>query len=377
MYDLQDWGTGIYCSRAPHDEENLRYARVVTKNSFMLGLGAALKTVAFDLLDEYSHITFFSLISAADRREDDNDNKHSWFLVMFLVGDLIQLLLAMDRSRQAWKQDVLAAEYGSGGRGYGHKDDTLISNKADLILSSRDHKPQLAGPDLSYNLCPRCCFGSVIPFIRCLWRSLSFCLQRKVRGREEKDGYKRLSWYNEWRLYFYLVFFEYFGVRRSLVDASVQLHPFHKKQQWCSLRKDEARISVLGYSNKEMFRYEDSAGLEFAIPTQLIVKIVLLMFKVKGSIHNDLASLWILITVLPTVLGIYFKSVKLMVLRHDRRAFKAYLKDALGKDPSDQTLRGLYWRYFGDDRLTVKIKYLWRWLRCAPLTSDDRSYLRL
>lgn len=352
--------------RKTGEVDNRPYARLVTKNMLYNDLWSTICGVAIDLTDEYSHIAFIGVL-CHDSGLDEYTR--STFVTVFLLCQLVLIVLAVDRTRIAWKMDLLEKEGGKS------------ASRGDMIISSKDRNIDQHGEADVFSDCPcwcRCCCGCELRFLRWLWRYPCF---KVPKGRGRQNGYQRLAWYFQFRLFMQLFFFEYFGIRKHVQELVVQVHPMHAKQPWIAFRKDEARCFLIGYRDKTMFRYEDNAGMEHSIPVHCVIKIILLTMKIRTfSKLSDFGSIAML-TIAPSIPSLYLKWLKWRVVSKDRIAFKAWLKKARSENP-DEVLDRMWHRHFGEDRVAYKVKTVRRgalrffsWRRWSSRKDDANAHL--
>eukprot|EP00927_Polykrikos_kofoidii_P038396 TRINITY_DN32748_c0_g1_i1.p1 TRINITY_DN32748_c0_g1~~TRINITY_DN32748_c0_g1_i1.p1 ORF type:complete len:993 (+),score=147.89 TRINITY_DN32748_c0_g1_i1:318-2981(+) len=380
VYDLVPC-FGCYCYptiKREKETEGLAYARLLTKNSTQKDLWGTIVTAGFEIIDWYSHVLFLAVILMPGRLTGLPPILKYCFVITFFTCDFFLWILAWERARKDWEQDVQSEEGGFG------------SMRGDLIISSHDRRlncgkvKELDG----FDCCPNWCDMIGLRYAaRWLWRRLSsFCTRRAPATRSREQGYQRLLWYREMQVFVQLLLMEYFGIRRRMTDGFIQLHPFHEVMPWCAFRKDGARGLLLGYADKSMFRYEDSAGMELTIPVQTLMKLLLLPLKLLTTAKLPF-NLALPLMILPTVWGLYVKFVKWRILKRCRRDLKCYLKGAMHKDKHDRVARELYIRHFGPDRLAYQLKMkvrtikkrvgdclAWRRFRAEEADSDTELF---
>eukprot|EP00928_Gymnodinium_smaydae_P007516 TRINITY_DN12698_c0_g4_i1.p1 TRINITY_DN12698_c0_g4~~TRINITY_DN12698_c0_g4_i1.p1 ORF type:complete len:505 (-),score=88.18 TRINITY_DN12698_c0_g4_i1:15-1529(-) len=369
VYDLQQC-CGLYCypnvERAR--DEDMGYARVVTKNTFYDDLWSTIRSVCVDALDEYSHLNFCAILLYHSDYEAVSFAERLTFVVVFVLCDLISLTLAFDRARRGWCAMVLKEEGGQ-------------TSAGDLVISSADCRFDEHPPSDGFAWCPACiskgacccCFFCV----RSLWRSFSNLMQRRAPpGRGFANKHQRLAWYSEWQLFLQLWLMEFFGVRKRISEHFIQVHPFHRTMPWSAFQRDHARAVLQCYENKSMWRYEDNAGLEWSLPLEFFIKVLLFFVKMRLAIglSQSLSLPLLALSVGPTFFSLYLRAIKWRTLRKDRTTFKAYLKAGLAEKPQDADLKRLWEKHFSEDRLTAQIKRKWRRLSGKSQQGSASSY---
>lgn len=131
-----------------------------------------------------------------------------------------------------------------------------------------------------------------------------------------------------------MVFFAFFYVEKQIKDIVIYLHPFKNVQIYSALKCEGHRVHFVGFRSKLMFRIENTRDMEWSIPIQVVMKILVLGFKIWmffWQAHANTFSLPVLVSLATSIPSSFWLFSKWWRVKSDRKKFRAELRARIAR----------------------------------------------
>jgi len=303
IYDRHDVG----------NEENLGYARLVTKNWYFYEL---LRTIIRQgmifAITEYSHLAFISSLPYHLPKSVLGYPKYA-VIITWSAITILRFMAAAHSAHLEWHADMVS------------------------------------GPDIIRE-------GNCLPTPA---EQAQFRATRQppllINGKPTGMISRRLSSFDQWRTFIALVVFQVIGVTGIMRDFPTILHPWKGLQPYAAFKADGARMYILGFPNASLYRLEKRPRHEWRYFLTFVGNLILIVFKLFFRLIDphwgtDVAFKWLVfIEMIPGAISVVISFIGGINLWQHKRHCRRWLERQLcSTDIRQQNVaRKLSLKHFG------------------------------